>query len=172
MIPCSGKEPGRIIGKGGATINRIQDETGARIDILRDEQSCVISGSAAAVAAALSTVRLLMSEGDGPPGPWSDRGTAREVRQGVHGGDFKEEMIPCTGLGPGRVIGKRGATVMRLQDETGARIEVRPEDGQCFISAGGWSRRLDVSMSPRLDVTTLDSFTMSKFDSLLPVEAL
>ena len=61
-------------------------------------------------------------------------GEAREVRQGAHGGDFKEEIIPCTGLGPGRVIGKRGATVMRLQDETGARIEVRPEDGQCFVS--------------------------------------
>ena len=35
-LPCAGKEPGRVIGKGGATINRIQDETGARIDVLRD----------------------------------------------------------------------------------------------------------------------------------------
>ena len=46
-IPCSGKEPGRIIGKGGQTINRIQDDTGARIDILRDEQQCVISARVA-----------------------------------------------------------------------------------------------------------------------------
>jgi polyribonucleotide nucleotidyltransferase len=61
-IPCSGKEPGRIIGKGGATINRIQDATGARIDVMRDEQQCVVTGSASAVAAALDEIRLIMSE--------------------------------------------------------------------------------------------------------------
>ena len=75
-----------------------------------------------------------MAEGDGPPGPWSDRGAARGVRRGEMGGDFVEETVPCTGLGPGRVIGKRGATVNRLQDETGARIRVRAEDGRCFVS--------------------------------------
>lgn len=106
VIPCSGKEPGRIIGRGGVTINRLQEDTGARIDILRDEQQCVISGEKNAVAAALSAVRLVMSEGDGPPGPWSDEGAAKEVRQGlIQGGDFVEEIVPCTGLGPGRVIG-------------------------------------------------------------------
>jgi transcription antitermination factor NusA-like protein len=45
-------------------------------------------------------------------------------------GEFMEEIVPCTGLGPGRVIGKRGATVTRLQEETGARIEVVADDGQ------------------------------------------
>ena len=133
-LPCAGKEPGRVIGKGGATINRIQDETGARIDVLRDERRVVISGPSDAVRRAVSTVRIVMAEGDGPPGPWSDRGAAREVRRGEMGGDFVEETVPCTGLGPGRVIGKRGATVNRLQDETGARIEVRAEDGRCFVS--------------------------------------
>ena len=133
-LPCAGKEPGRVIGKGGATINRIQDETGARIDVLRDERRVVISGPPDAVRRAVSTVRIVMAEGDGPPGPWSDRGPAREVRRGEMGGDFVEETVPCVGLGPGRVIGKRGATVNRLQDETGARIEVRAEDGRCFVS--------------------------------------
>ena len=85
-----------------------------------------------AVRRAVSTVRIVMAEGDGPPGPWSDRGAAREVRRGEMGGDFVEETVPCTGLGPGRVIGKRGATVNRLQEETGARIEVVAEDGQLF----------------------------------------
>jgi hypothetical protein len=66
-------------------------------------------------AFALKSNLYRYTEGDGPPGPWSDQGQAREVRQGAHGGDFTEEIIPCSGLGPGRVIGKRGATVMRLQ---------------------------------------------------------
>ena len=124
-----------MIGKGGATVNRLQEETGARIDIDRDNETCVVSGSADAVAAAVPKIRLVMAEGDSAPGPWSDRGAAREIRRdGLGTGDFVERIVPCTGLGPGRVIGKRGATVNRLQEETGARIEVVAEDGQCFIS--------------------------------------
>ena len=107
-----------MIGKGGATVNRLQEETGARIDIDRDNETCVVSGSADAVAAAVPKIRLVMAEGDSAPGPWSDRGAAREIRRDSLGtGDFVERIVPCTGLGPGRVIGKRGATVNRLQEE-------------------------------------------------------
>ena len=135
ILPCSGKAPGRVIGKGGATVNRLQEETGARIDIDRDNETCVVSGAADAVAAAVPKIRLVMAEGDSAPGPWSDRGAAREIRRDSLGtGDFVERIVPCSGLGPGRVIGKRGATVNRLQEETGARIEVVAEDGQCYIS--------------------------------------
>ena len=136
-FPCSGKAPGRIIGKGGATIARIQDATGARVDVLRDERVCVVSGPPAAVAAAVAQAKLVASEGDGPPGPWSDRDGARSVRRGDEGGDFAERVVPCSGLGPGRVIGKGGATVKRLQEDFGVRVDVRAEDGQCFVSGAG-----------------------------------
>ena len=64
MLPCSGKAPGRVIGRGGATVNRIQDSTGASIDIRREDETCVISGSASAVTAAVAEVRLIIAEGD------------------------------------------------------------------------------------------------------------
>ena len=132
VLPCSGKEPGRVIGKGGATIDRIQNETGARIDVLRDEEECRITGGAASVAAALKAVKLVMARGDGPSDPSS--GSAFRDEFGDDARYAAVEIIPCVGVGPGRVIGKRGATVMRIQDETGARIEVKAEDGQCFVS--------------------------------------
>ncbi len=151
ILPCSGKAPGRVIGKGGATVNRLQEETGARIDIDRDNETCVVSGAAAAVAAAVPKIRLVMAEGDSVPGPWSDRGAAREIRRdGLGTGDFVEQIVPCTGLGPGRVIGKRGATVNRLQEETGARIEVVAEDGQCFITGAPFEVEAAVAAVTRI----------------------
>jgi polyribonucleotide nucleotidyltransferase len=44
-IPCVGFE-GRVIGKGGVTINRLQQETGARINIVKGSGECVVTGSA------------------------------------------------------------------------------------------------------------------------------
>ena len=105
--------------------------------MLRDERVCVVSGPPAAVAAAVAQAKLVASEGDGPPGPWSDRDGARSVRRGDEGGDFAERVVPCSGLGPGRVIGKGGATVKRLQEDFGVRVDVRAEDGQCFVSGAG-----------------------------------
>jgi rRNA processing protein Krr1/Pno1 len=105
--------------------------------VLRDERVCVVSGPPAAVAAAVAQAKLVASEGDGPPGPWSDRDGARSVRRGDEGGDFAERVVPCSGLGPGRVIGKGGATVKRLQEDFGVRVDVRTEDGQCFVSGAG-----------------------------------
>ena len=132
-------------------MNRLQEETGARIDIDRDAETCVVSGAAAAVAAAVPKIRLVMAEGDSVPGPWSDKGAAREIRRdGLGTGDFVEQIVPCTGLGPGRVIGKRGATVNRLQEETGARIEVVAEDGHCFITGAPFEVEAAVAAVTRI----------------------
>ena len=43
---------------------------------------------------------------------------------------------------------KRGATVMRLQDESGARIDVRPDTEECVISGrGSHSFPLEVNLT-------------------------
>ena len=102
-----------------------------------NECPALVDGTPDSVAAASAQIRLLMVEGDGPPGPWSDTPRAASVRRGdfnALSGDFVEEVLPCFGVGIGRVIGKRGATVMRLQDESGARIDVRPDTEECVIS--------------------------------------
>lgn len=66
-IPCSGFE-GRIIGKGGETIRRLQNETGARIRIEKGSGECVVTGSEAATVAAAAAVRAVMEDGDGDGG--------------------------------------------------------------------------------------------------------
>jgi polyribonucleotide nucleotidyltransferase len=68
-IPCAGFE-GRIIGKGGATINKLHAETGAKITMGTGSGvgsamgKCVVSGSTAQVAAAVAAIRRVMEEGD------------------------------------------------------------------------------------------------------------
>jgi hypothetical protein len=42
----------------------------------------LVDGTPDSVAAASAQIRLLMVEGDGPPGPWSDRPDAASVRRG------------------------------------------------------------------------------------------
>lgn len=66
-IQCAGFE-GRIIGKGGETIRRLQHETGARIRIEKGSGECVVSGSEAATIAAAAAVRAVMEDGDGAGG--------------------------------------------------------------------------------------------------------
>jgi far upstream element-binding protein len=87
---------GRIIGKRGATVNRIQDETGANVQIDQRLGECVVFGSAQQVSIAADMIRLIMLEGDGPPGPWSQNN-----KNDAEGG--ATERIPCTGseAGPG-----------------------------------------------------------------------
>ena len=58
-IPCVGYE-GRIIGRGGETIRRIQQETGARISIDRASGECVVSGSTEQVILGSAAVKNIM----------------------------------------------------------------------------------------------------------------
>ena len=83
-IPCAGLE-GRIIGKGGATINKLHADTGARINIDKGSGECVVSGTVAQVMAAVAAVRRVMEEGNGVGGS----GRKRE----------EEEMPPSRPVG-------------------------------------------------------------------------
>ena len=91
----------QLIGPAGSTIKRLQAETGARIDVDSQHTPCevTISGaSPAIVEAARRAVEAIVS-------PTS-----------VH--------IRCDSSSVGQVIGPKGATIKRLQAETGARIDV------------------------------------------------
>lgn len=54
-----------MMGKRGSTIRRIEDETGARLQVDQRLLECIISGYSAEVAAAAHRVRQVMVEGDG-----------------------------------------------------------------------------------------------------------
>ena len=148
IIPCTDLGPGRVIGKRGATVMRLQDETGARIEVRPEDGQCFVSGTTEQVAAASEAVRRIIEEGDGytpvqdmrgGDGYDDDGGGGGERRGGGDrrggGGEFVEEIIPCAGAAAiGRIIGKQGATIMRIEEETGARLQVDQRLLECVIS--------------------------------------
>ena len=100
----------QLIGPAGSTIKRLQAETGARIDVDSQHTPCevTISGaSPAIVEAARRAVEAIVS-------PTS-----------LH--------ICCDSSSVGQVIGPKGATIKRLQAETGARIDVDSHSVPCAI---------------------------------------
>ena len=93
---------GIIIGKGGSNIKRLQQESGATIELRRDGSRMLsVRGRKAQVEAA---IRLL-----------DDLGVEQEV-------PVAPKQIPL-------IIGRGGATIRQLSADSGATIDVSKEDG-------------------------------------------
>lgn len=145
MIP--GQKVGLIIGKGGDTIRRLQEDSGAKITIFQRqgdpsevEKQLRIIGEPRATDRCKQMILDLMHEKDSgrlgggrgghneygsdsrsggrpPPGPGDRFGGG-----GFHGhGQSREVAVPPAYIG--LVIGKGGESVRRIQDQTGARIQ-------------------------------------------------
>ena len=76
VLDVAGQE-GRIIGKGGGMVAQIQDATGARLDINRDDGTCRITGGD--VAAAVAWVNDIVAQGQETDG--NSRGVAATQRK-------------------------------------------------------------------------------------------
>lgn len=126
-IPCAGFE-GRIVGKGGETIKRLQRETGARIKVDRDKGECVVSGSAEQVVLGAIAVRDAMSSSAGGGG-----GGKGDHNRNPSQNPEAEATIHVAGF-EGKIIGKGGETIKKTQRETGARINVDSNGGVCTVS--------------------------------------
>jgi len=118
MIQCPQSMVGKIIGRSGATIQGLQDQTGAKIQIDQQKPEGVprdiaISGSAASVEMAKGLIDgLLASEGPGmAPVAGAAAGVASETME-----------LPPTMVG--RVIGRGGETIKGLQQQSGAHITI------------------------------------------------
>lgn len=126
-IPCVGFE-GRIIGKGGEQIKKIQRDTGARITIDREKGVCVVSGSAEQVVLASESVRDAMKSSGGGGGSSfvagnsSSHGAPPEAEATIHVSGFE-----------GKIIGKGGEQIRKLQSESGARIKIDSTDGTAVV---------------------------------------
>jgi len=141
MIP--GQKVGLIIGKGGDTIRRLQEDSGAKITIFQRqgdpsevEKQLRIIGEPRFTDRCKQMILDLMHEKDSgrlggrgghneygsdsrsggrpPPGPGDRFG-------GFHHGQSREVAVPPAYIG--LVIGKGGESVRRIQDQTGARIQ-------------------------------------------------
>lgn len=110
---------GLIIGRGGEQINKIQQDSGCKVQISPDsgglpERSVSLTGSPEAVQKAKLLLDDIVSRGrGGPPGQFHDTANGQN-------GTVQEIMIPAGKAG--LVIGKGGETIKQLQERAGVKM--------------------------------------------------
>lgn len=115
-MEVDGRQCGTIIGSKGATISKLQRESGASINVDSDSNVVTISGSKAAVAKAQAAITAVLE--------------APRTFSPLEDGVSSETME--LGNSVSRVIGRRGATVQKISSETGAKLDFI--DQTCRIS--------------------------------------
>ena len=115
LVPVQAADFGKIIGRGGETIRRLQEESGVRMQVDRPNSQVVISGDPSGCEVART---LLQEVIDAIPEP-SSAGTTTEISaQGQEG----------------RIIGKGGENIKSMAEQTGAKIVIVKETGMVRIS--------------------------------------
>jgi len=113
---------GRIIGSRGAQISEVRQQSGAKVSLEKLDDCCKvqISGTPEQVDRARSMVISLADEG-----------------QSIRQAEASDQMqVPLSMVG--RVIGRGGDTIQRLQRESGAQLDVNTNDGDpCLVRISG-----------------------------------
>ena len=111
---------GVIIGKGGATIRSVQESSGAKVDIESSGDGCLVSfsGTEVQIAAAKAAVQRVVEAESAAP----------ELADGE-----VSETIELPESCVGSVIGKQGASIRALQEETGAKVDISRGTGSCTV---------------------------------------
>lgn len=123
-------EVGRLLGRGGDNIRRLEEETGARLELDRSEGRLQMSGPREAVAAARARVL-----GQVTFAKTADGTVIKDDVTGVHA----PPAVPHTwqpaplrlwiySREAGRVIGRGGEAVREVMQRTGAEIQVQRTD--------------------------------------------
>lgn len=133
-----GPKCGLIIGKGGETIKNIQETAGVKMIMIQESQESGMNskplriiGDPEKVEHAKRLVEeIINSRDDNPP---SQRFNAYGSMMGGGGGgggggprSIGEVIVPRSSVG--MIIGKGGETIKRLANESGAKIQFKPDD--------------------------------------------
>eukprot|EP00238_Polyblepharides_amylifera_P013342 CAMPEP_0196580406 /NCGR_PEP_ID=MMETSP1081-20130531/28608_1 /TAXON_ID=36882 /ORGANISM="Pyramimonas amylifera, Strain CCMP720" /LENGTH=666 /DNA_ID=CAMNT_0041900267 /DNA_START=112 /DNA_END=2112 /DNA_ORIENTATION=+ len=116
---CPPDKLGLVIGRGGETIKRLQAETSCHIQVDRDTSKVLLRGTNEAVEAARRELDNIIHNYQGPGGGG--------------GGGGPVFTIPSQGQ-EGRLIGRGGETIKRMQGDSGARIQIDTASHQVTIS--------------------------------------
>ncbi|KAL2513382.1 KH domain-containing protein [Abeliophyllum distichum] len=120
---------GVIIGKAGDTIRSLQDNTGAKIQIVRDADAdphsatrpLELIGTLENIKKAEKLIKDVIAEADAGGSP-SLVARGFSTVQAAGGGEQLEIQVPIEKVG--LIIGKGGETIRNLQTRTGARIQL------------------------------------------------
>jgi len=113
LLPMGTRSVYVIKGKGGATINGIEKETGAKLDIERGTQILSIKGQQMAVVNALNLVSKVLAE------------------------NGHTENVPIEKKQIGAILGKAGCNIRAVEEKTGARLTINDEEGACSLMISG-----------------------------------
>uniref|UniRef100_A0A8C7H370 KH-type splicing regulatory protein n=1 Tax=Oncorhynchus kisutch TaxID=8019 RepID=A0A8C7H370_ONCKI len=110
---------GLIIGRGGEQINKIQQDSGCKVQIAPDsggmpERSVSLTGNPDAIAKAKMFLDEIVSRGRGAPSSSFHESTNGQS------GSMQEMMIPAGKAG--LIIGKGGETIKQLQERAGVKM--------------------------------------------------
>ncbi|BFZ05963.1 hypothetical protein BsWGS_08997 [Bradybaena similaris] len=131
-----GTKVGLIIGKGGETIRQLQERAQVKMVMIQDSNSPTahdkplrISGEPSKCQRAKEMVLELLAEKDNLPRPGGFNEFGSPVGPMGHGGGGGMDIgVPRQGVG--LVIGKGGDMIKKIQSETGAKVQFKPDDGQ------------------------------------------
>ncbi|EGD74250.1 hypothetical protein PTSG_12419 [Salpingoeca rosetta] len=138
-MPIPSEKVGMVIGKGGETINRLQEQSGARLQVIQDdpfaqEKPLRMTGRRDAIERAKQLVKDLID-------PEPEHDPMYPSTMGLSSGDIvnnlsayrsKKVEIKVPRVAVGRVIGRGGDSIKRIQAESGARVQFEPETNQDF----------------------------------------
>lgn len=138
MIQIRCDEFGRVIGRGGENIRRIEEESGARLELDRSEGKIEFRGPPGSCARAREMVLMEVThakDGDGVVIKDENRMPQDSRRTSGPGGPVGSQAGgPCIKMWvyskeAGRIIGKGGETVREIMQRTGAEVQVKRSDG-------------------------------------------
>lgn len=100
-----------IIGRGGETIRKLSEDSGARIDLLRDTGECKVSGTSEAVESALKAIKAILKKD----------------------ADTVNESFDCDSSRFGLIIGRGGETIRALSSEFSVQINTDDTNNQIGV---------------------------------------
>lgn len=123
---------GRIIGARGAAISDVRMNSGAKVTVEKLEETCKvhITGTSDQIQRAKVLIMRLAEEGGAVPVGGVPGILTRPVIEA-------EEVIEVSPTLVGRVIGKGGEMIQRLQRESGAKVEVNTNNEPCSVKISG-----------------------------------
>jgi len=146
---------GRIIGKGGATIQGMRERSGAEIKIDKDApegmpRTVTIIGAPHAIAAAKQMIDELLIAEFGSLDAAKGLTPATPGSLGMMGGQLPgatiTENVPIEKRMVGRIIGRGGAQIRQLTNDSGAKIQIDqnvPGDAPRLVAISGTQAEID-----------------------------
>ena len=121
---------GGLIGKGGANVKRVREDSGAFVSILKSdarsvqERIMLIKGTVEQIGKAALLIAELLIEAAASKG---ERPVTATTTTSAVPSDQAQLRLLVHKLAVGAVIGKAGAVIKETQQETGARVQVSNE---------------------------------------------